>query len=109
MLTQPFHSILGVFLLTIFIGSFFPKEPPTRTFILLLTGGLLHLLLDMMMWPWGAAYPLLFPLTGVKYVYNFGLLWPGDPPLSIFLGLPIAFLMIYDRLIEEKTITNNSN
>ena len=107
MLTQPFHSILGVFLLSGFLGSFFPNEPPFQTSVLLFAGGLLHLFLNMMMWPWGAVYPLLFPLKGAMHIYNFGLIWPGDITLSVVIGIPISLLMIYDRM-KEGTTPNNT-
>ena len=108
MLTQPFHSIFGVFLLSGFLGSFFPNEPPIKTYVLLFAGGLLHLFLDIMMWPWGAGYPLLFPLKGAKYIYNLGLIWPGDITLSVIIGIPISLLMIYDR-IKDGTLPNKTD
>lgn len=102
MLTQPFHSFLGIVLLAGFFASFFPDEPYRRTFLLLVIGGISHLLLDMMMWPWAGGYTIFFPLQGSKLTFSFRLIWPGNVTLPILIGLPIAFLLIYDRRNEAK-------
>lgn len=102
MLTQPFHSLLGLGMLTVFFASFFPEEPYRRTFLLLIIGGIMHLLLDMMMWPWSGGYTLFFPLQGSKYTYSFRLIWPGNMILPTLIGFPTALLLIYDRRNEKK-------
>ena len=102
MLTEPFHSILGIVLLTVFFASFFPEENPLQMFMLLFLGGLLHLLLDMMMWPWTGGYQILFPLQGVEYTYGFRLIWPGNTTLPTLFGIPTSILLIYERMKGEK-------
>lgn len=102
MLTHPFHSLLGIGLLAVFITTFFPVEPYRRTFLLLILGGILHLLLDMLMWPWTGGYPIFFPLQGSKYIFSFRLIWPGNMTLPTLIGLPTTFLLIYDRRNEAK-------
>jgi len=107
MLSQPFHSLLGIFLLSIFISTFFTKEKMRPTFLLLFVGGLTHILLDMLMWPWGGGYSLLFPLLGTNYKYGFGLIWPGNTTLPVILSITTIFLLIYNQIKTKKESRQN--
>ncbi len=110
MLSQPFHSLLGIFLLSIFISSLFTKDNMLSTFLLLFVGGFIHLLLDMLMWPWGGGYSLLFPLLGTNYNYGFGLIWPGNTTLPVILSIPTIFLLIYNQIkIKKESMRNEPN
>ncbi|MFX0195395.1 MAG: metal-dependent hydrolase [Candidatus Hodarchaeota archaeon] len=106
MLSQPFHSILGIGLLAVVIVSFFPEENSMQTFKLLILGGFLHLLLDMLMWPWAGGYTMFFPLQGAKYTYSFRLIWPGNTTLPTLIGIPTSILLVYERrkgIIDKKS------
>lgn len=108
MLSEPFHSFLGIGLLAVVFVSFFPEENSLQTIMLLILGGFLHLLLDMLMWPWVGGYTLLFPLRGTKYTYSFQLIWPGNTTLPTLIGLPTSIHLIYERMkgIKDKELPN---
>jgi membrane-bound metal-dependent hydrolase YbcI (DUF457 family) len=74
-LTSAFHSILGAVILS-YVGAacFDLGTPFSGRFMLILYGCASHLLLDMMMYPWGElGVPLLYPL---KLSFSFNLFWP---------------------------------
>ena len=89
----PFHTPIGVFLLAVFIASFF--EEFKKAFLLLFFGTLIHLFLDALMWPWGyAGIALLFPITREEYGFN--LIWPDDlrPMLLTIVGVIIVYFYL---------------
>jgi len=82
------HSILGVAIISLFITSFFPHEQQRDTKFIYLTlfiGGLGHLMIDLIMWPWpGMGLNLFYPLAGSEFSYSFHLVWPWNfTPLFI--------------------------
>lgn len=104
------HSLLGVVLVTLFITAFFPHEKDTgRIFLALLVGGLGHLLLDMIMWPWsGMGIYLFYPLMGSEFSYSFHLVWPGGfVPLFITGGILLGTVCI-DLLQRNFSVFNRS-
>jgi membrane-bound metal-dependent hydrolase YbcI (DUF457 family) len=100
-----FHTLLGVLLIAIFLTSFFPHDDFKLIFLAFFSGGVLHLLLDSIMWPWhGLGIQWFWPLP---WRFSFHLVWPGDPlPLIItgsialvLLGVDLVFFKrfyIYD-------------
>ena len=87
-LSVPFHSLFGCFFLSITIASFFKLDEVEnrKQVALLFLGGILHLLLDMSLFPWEEkGIFLLYPL---KISFSFNLFWPG------FLGYPLIGVII---------------
>ncbi|MEX2681686.1 MAG: metal-dependent hydrolase [Candidatus Sigynarchaeota archaeon] len=101
------HSLLGVFAFALFISLFFEPTLPAgisggnlhainarkpvlldhlarwwqkvsiRPFFLLIFGGIVHLLLDTFMWPYGGGIFWLYPLTDAWFRWSFGAWWPS--------------------------------
>jgi membrane-bound metal-dependent hydrolase YbcI (DUF457 family) len=104
-----FHSILGAVVLSYFTASLiFLENTPLWTRVgLTLVGCASHLLMDMLMYPWGElGVPLLYPL-GTSFSFN--LLWPDYPfyPLIglAFLGLSIIYRQLTISEAPEKSKT----
>jgi membrane-bound metal-dependent hydrolase YbcI (DUF457 family) len=92
-LTRPFHSLLGVFLLSLTFREFFDSSDISqkKQFALIFIGGCLHLLLDMTLLPWqGKGVYLLYPL---QISFNFDLFWPGSIVYP-FLALLICLISL---------------
>ena len=86
-----FHSILGAVVLSYFAAACFNLENSAfqGRFKLVLIGCMNHLLLDMVMYPWGElGLQLLYPL---KIRFSFHLLWPDFYFYPIFGGV---FLLV---------------
>ena len=77
--TTGFHTILGVIIVAFAMTQFFTEENPKWVFLGFLLGGLSHLLLDAVMYPWpNMGLSLFYPfLIGPRYTYSFHLVWPG--------------------------------
>ncbi|NHI93501.1 MAG: metal-dependent hydrolase [Candidatus Lokiarchaeota archaeon] len=98
------HSFLGVLLVSLFITGFFSREQDSKNiFLVLIIGGIGHLIMDMIMWPagWGYGIPLFYPLIGPEFVVSFGFVWPGG-----FIPLIIASI-IFLGTISIDLITKN--
>lgn len=78
-ITTVSHSILGVVIISLFITAFFPHEKDLKfLYFALFIGGIGHLLVDLIMWPWpGMGIYLFYPLTGSEFAFSFHLVWPG--------------------------------
>ena len=106
-LTSGFHTIVGVVVLAIAMTQFFPKENSKWVFCAFFLGGLSHLLLDMVMWPWPSMglslfYPLLF---GPRYTFSFHLVWPGGFAPLIIISCTVGISIIIDVIQKKSLIT----
>jgi membrane-bound metal-dependent hydrolase YbcI (DUF457 family) len=91
------HSLLGVFIVVCFITAFFPHEKDTKwIFLALFIGGVGHLVLDMIMFPWkGMGINFFYPLNGPEFAYSFHLVWPGGfVPLYITAAILLGTVII---------------
>lgn len=98
-------TILGVILLSLFLTGLFVNKKWWKIFLPFLLGGLLHLLTDMIMYPWaGMGIQLFAPFLSTRY--SFHLVWPDSllPPLITGL-IAITLLLIdatyYDTLLRD--------
>ncbi|MFX0103609.1 MAG: metal-dependent hydrolase [Candidatus Hodarchaeota archaeon] len=123
------HSILGILAYSVFFSIFFErtfnsttKAPVNATLkrgkerrirywpiespmFLLFLGGIIHLFLDMFMWPYGAAgIRWLWPLSTAHFAWSFKLIWPSSYTAILFL-IPffVAELFIESWLRFKKT------
>jgi hypothetical protein len=103
--TSGFHTILGVSCIAIAMTSFFPKEDSKKVFISFLLGGLSHLLLDGIMWPWpNMGLVLFYPfLTGPRGSFSFHLVWPGGFVPLIVISMVVALTLVIDA-IQKKSL-----
>ncbi len=103
--TTSFHTILGVICVSLAMTSFFPNENHKLVYLSFLLGGLLHLLLDGMMWPWsGMGLFLFFPfLTGPRGAFSFHLAWPESLVPLIITSIAVGLTLIID-LIQKKSL-----
>ena len=102
------HSILGVALVSLFITSFFPHENDIKLiYLTLFVGGMGHLLLDMIMWPWvGMGVSLFYPLTGSEFAYSFHLVWAGGFIPLIVTGCIILGTVCVDVIQRNFSVFN---
>lgn len=101
-LTYVTHSFLGVALVSLFITAFFPREKDIKwIYLTFVVGGLSHLLLDMIMYPWaGMGQYLFFPLTGSEFAYSFHLVWPGGF-IPLYVTAVLVFVTVVVDLIQR--------
>ncbi|MHA1385545.1 MAG: metal-dependent hydrolase [Candidatus Helarchaeota archaeon] len=104
-LTSSSHTILGVIVLSLALTSFFTEENPKWVFIAFFFGGMAHLLLDAIMWPWPNMGLLLFYpfLVGPRFTYSFHLVWPGGFLPLIVISCAVGISLIID-IIQKKTL-----
>ncbi len=102
------HSILGVIIISLFITSFFPHEKDIKIiFLVLVIGGMGHLLLDMIMNPWeGLGISLFYPLTGAEFAFSFHLVWPGSFIPLIITGAIVLGTICIDLIQKNFTVFN---
>ncbi|MHA1894645.1 MAG: metal-dependent hydrolase [Candidatus Helarchaeota archaeon] len=107
-LTMISHSILGVTIISLFITSFFPHENDTkRIFLTLFIGGIGHLLLDMIMWPWqGFGIAWFYPLHGPEFSYSFHLVWPGGFLPLIITSIAVGVTFMIDLIQRDLSVFN---
>jgi hypothetical protein len=115
------HSVLGVLAYALLLSVFFPSTLGTasttwnlggardkwrwlvdRPLFLLVFGGLLHLLLDSIMWPYAGGIDWLYPLSTAPFIWSFGLMWPGTFVVDwilfpFFLAAVIVELALWER------------
>ncbi|MHA1130741.1 MAG: metal-dependent hydrolase [Candidatus Helarchaeota archaeon] len=105
-LTGVFHSILGVFIISLFITSFFPREKDTKfIFLALFIGGIGHLLTDAIMWPWkGMGINFLYPLNGPEFAFSFHLVWPGGLIPLIVTSSIVLGTVIFDLITQNFSV-----
>ena len=103
------HSVLGVVIVSLFITSFFPHENDTKLiYLTLFIGGMGHLLMDMIMWPWvGMGVNLFYPLTGSEFAYSFHLVWPGGFIPLIITGCIILGTVCVDVVQRNFSVFNH--
>ncbi|MFX0139902.1 MAG: metal-dependent hydrolase [Candidatus Hodarchaeota archaeon] len=103
--TTSFHTILGVICVSLALTSFFPNESQKLVYFSFILGGLLHLLLDGMMWPWhGMGLVLFYPfLTGPRGTYSFHLAWPESLVPLIITSIGVGVTLIID-FIQKKSL-----
>jgi LexA-binding, inner membrane-associated putative hydrolase len=107
-ITTVSHSILGVAIISLFITSFFPHEKNLkRLYLALFIGGIGHLLVDLIMWPWpGMGINLFYPLAGSEFSFSFHLVWPGGfLPLIIVSCIVLATVCI-DLILRNFSVFN---
>ncbi|MHA1144552.1 MAG: metal-dependent hydrolase [Candidatus Helarchaeota archaeon] len=94
-----FHTLVGVFIISLVLTSFFPDDNAKLVYFSFAIGGVLHLLLDSIMWPWpGMGIQWFWP---IPWRFSFLLVWPGDPFPLIISGT-IALILIGVDLIVFK-------
>jgi hypothetical protein len=115
------HSIIGVLAWALIVSIFFPSTLGTakktwhlgnvmdkwkwladRPMFLLVFGGLLHLLLDSIMWPYAGGIDWLYPLSTAPFIWSFGLMWPGTFVVDWVLLPFFATAVIADYLLWKK-------
>lgn len=91
---RPFHSIIVIALLCLFLSHLFHQDRRKQAFKVLLAGALFHLFLDFLQKTLYSNYLWLFPFS--TYSPNLGLFWPEESLLALpFLGL--ISLLVYLR------------
>jgi len=100
------HSILGVVIISLFIVSFFPHEKDLKfIYLALIIGGIGHLLIDMIMWPWpGMGINLFYPLAGSEFSYSFHLVWPGGFVPLIIVSIILLGTVCFDVIQKNFTV-----
>ena len=98
-ISSMFHTIIGVAIISLFLSSFFPKNNWKKIYLVFFIGGIGHLLLDMIMWPWpGMGIALFNPLPLDQPFYSFHLVWPGGF-IPLIITASIALILIAIDLI----------
>lgn len=104
------HSILGVVIISLFIVSFFPHEEKRDTkfiYLALVIGGLGHLMVDLVMWPWpGMGLNLFYPLAGSEFSFSFHLVWPWTFIPLIITSIILLGTVCFDLLQRNFTVFN---
>lgn len=108
-LTSGFHTIMGILCLALALTSFFPNEKIKLVYISLVLGGLFHLLIDLIMWPWPDMGLILFYpfLNGPRFTFSFHLVWPGGFEPLIFTSVGVALSIIVDGIQKKSLISLN--
>lgn len=95
-----FHTLIGVFIIAIFLTSFFPRDNSKNIFLAFVCGGVFHLLLDSIMWPWhGQGIQWFWPLP---LRFSFHLVWPGDLSPLIISGIISLILIGIDLAVFKR-------
>ncbi|MFX1449697.1 MAG: metal-dependent hydrolase [Promethearchaeota archaeon] len=105
--TSGFHTILGVVCVSFAMVSFFPNENTKLVFTSFLLGGLTHLLLDLIMWPWpNMGLVLFYPFfTGPRATFSFHLVWPGGFIALIIISVSVVITLIIDFFQKKSLIS----
>ncbi len=86
---MPLHTPVGLFLVCMFLSSFFRPQKQRQVFYNLLGGSALHLLLDLFQKHIGDGYYLFFPFSWSSF--EIGIIWPETSlyllPLWIIVGV----------------------
>ena len=103
--TTGFHTIIGVLCVSLAMTSFFPNENQKSVYFSFLFGGLFHLLLDSIMWPWpNMGLILFYPFfTGPRATFSFHLVWPGGFIPLIIISIGVGITLIID-FIQKKSL-----
>ncbi|MHA1270375.1 MAG: hypothetical protein ACTSPY_11350 [Candidatus Helarchaeota archaeon] len=116
-ISSMFHTIIGVSIISLFLSSFFTKDDWKKIWVVFFLGGIGHLLLDMVMYPWiGLGIPLFDPIPIDQPLFSWHLVWPGSF-LPMIISSSIASILIIIDLIffkrffiydlEKKTYTKD--
>ncbi|MHA1229803.1 MAG: metal-dependent hydrolase [Candidatus Helarchaeota archaeon] len=98
-ISSMFHTIIGVIILSLFLSSFFPKEDWKKISIVFFLGGIGHLLLDMVMYPWqGLGLSLLDPIPLEQPNFSWHLVWPGSFLPMIISSIIASILILIDLI-----------
>jgi membrane-bound metal-dependent hydrolase YbcI (DUF457 family) len=101
-ISSMFHTIIGVAIICLFLTSFFPKNNWKKIYLVFFIGGIGHLLLDMIMWPWpGMGIALFNPLPLDQPFFSFHLVWTGGF-IPLIISASIALILIAIDLIFYK-------
>ena len=90
--SQAFHSPMGVFLICWLISLFFREDQRKTIFFLLLSGSILHLLMDAGQMHLIGGYIWFFPFS--MKTFSAGLFWPEDS-LRVLPYTVIIVLIVY--------------
>ncbi len=102
------HSLLGGTIISLFILGFFTRENDTKKiYFVLLIGGVGHLVLDMIMWPWqGFGINWFYPLVGPEFAFSFHLVWPGGFEPLIITGIVLLGTIVIDLIRKHFSVFN---
>jgi hypothetical protein len=95
----PFHTVIGVVLISAFITTMVRTKSivQKKLFIMLMSGGMLHLLLDLFLWPYGTYNIFLWPLwTG--YVHT-GFIWSDSIYPALITGVCAIAVCVVKKYI----------
>ena len=107
-ISSMFHSIIGVAIISLFLTSFFTKDDWKKIYIVFFLGGIGHLLLDMVMWPWvGMGMGLFKPIPLDQGLFSFHLVWPGSFLPVIISGSIAIILILIDLIFYKKFFIYN--
>ena len=90
--SQAFHSPMGVFLICWLISLFFREDQRKTIFFLLLSGSILHLLMDAGQMHLIGGYIWFFPFS--MKTFSTGLFWPEDS-IRVLPYTVIIVLIVY--------------
>lgn len=110
--TQIFHSLVGVFLICWLISLFFREDQRKTVFFLLLSGSIVHLILDAGQMHLIGGYIWFFPFS--TKTFSAGLFWPEDSvrflPYTVILVLIVSgFSKWKERRYLQKPESQESN
>jgi hypothetical protein len=88
---MPFHTPIGLLLVTALISEFFSASMRRIVFLSLAGGGALHLFLDLFQRHSGGGYYLFFPFSWRKF--EFGLISPDASLYLLPVWLSIGFFL----------------
>lgn len=92
-LFAPFHTLIGVILSSAFVLTFFEDIVWKDGYYLLLLGGVLHLMADLLIYPWGAGVWILWPF--VVFERSKGVFWNDSLlPLAVFGFLSLIVIIL---------------
>ncbi|MGV9169883.1 MAG: metal-dependent hydrolase [Promethearchaeia archaeon] len=98
--TAAFHSLLGIVVISYAAATAFHIEHTdfASRFKLILSGTIVHLLLDLTMHPWLERGLYLYPL---KVPYSFGLVWSDFPYFPLFGLLALAIALVIRTILNR--------
>jgi len=101
---EPFHSLLGIGLLSVFVTSFLKKDSFWFILSLLSIGSLIHLLLDSLL-PYGP--PLLLPV--MWKTYGLQIIWQEDYRPALLTVISILTVRLIRTSHNRKMTVSETN